>query len=137
MNYRKKPADTVVRQLNEIANIYGHKFIQFTDNIVTHTFLQEKLPICKNICGQIYFMKMKAKLKMEDFISLKSAGVSNIQPGIERLNDEALKLMCKGTSPLVNVRTLRYAVEFGICVHWNILLGFAENRQLPYIRSAS
>jgi ribosomal peptide maturation radical SAM protein 1 len=124
MSFRKKSIFEIVTDLREIKNIYGGTFIQFTDNILHFSFIKELLPHLASIEGQQYFFEVKSNLKEEDFLEFYRAGVTEIQPGIERLNDEALKIMRKGTSALQNVHAIRLAAEYGIRVSWNIIFGF-------------
>ena len=63
--------------------------------------------------------------------ALSRAGIKKIQPGIESLDTNVLKLMRKGCTMLQNVQTLKLAAENGLFVEWNLLHGFpgetAEN----------
>jgi hypothetical protein len=65
-------------------------------------------------------------------MGLKAAGVSRIQPGIEALSDELLKLMKKGTTGRQNVALLRYARSVGLDVAWNMLCGFPDEQEEWY-----
>ena len=49
-----------------------------------------------------------------------------LQPGIETLSTEILKLMRKHTSYLTNVRFLKLARLYDIEVLWNMLIGFPD-----------
>jgi len=61
---------------------------------------------------------------------LDAAGITNVQPGIESLNTQVLKLMRKGVTAIQNVQTLRLCQEKKMRVSWAILYGFpGETRQ--------
>lgn len=124
MKFRSKSIENIISDLKKIKNIYGEVFVQFTDNIMHFDFVKLLLPKLEEIEGQQYFFEVKSNLKENDFIHFYRAGVSEIQPGIERLNDRALLLMKKGVSAIQNIHILRLAAEYGIRVGWNILYGF-------------
>jgi ribosomal peptide maturation radical SAM protein 1 len=46
-----------------------------------------------------------------------------IQPGIESLDDNVLRLIGKGNSTLINLQLLKWCSEFGINAAWNMLSG--------------
>ena len=55
---------------------------------------------------------------------LHLAGVHRIQPGIESLSNNVLKLMRKGTTGIRNIQLLKWCKQYKIAVDWNILYGF-------------
>jgi len=69
------------------------------------------------------FYEIKANLKRDQVRLLADAGARWIQPGIESLDDNALRLIGKGNSALMNLQLLKWSREFGVDVSWNILCG--------------
>jgi hypothetical protein len=63
---------------------------------------------------------------------MKDAGIEAIQPGIESLSNEVLRLMRKGTTALQNIQLLKWCKEIGIVPHWNLLYGFPGERPADY-----
>jgi ribosomal peptide maturation radical SAM protein 1 len=124
MLFRRKSVGDIVADLERIRDQFGPVFVQFTDNILHPSFIKELMPRLQRIEGQKYFFEVKANLRESDFCLLAQAGVSEIQPGIERLNDNALLLMRKGTTAIQNAYIIRVATEYGIHVAWNIIWGF-------------
>ena len=59
-----------------------------------------------------------------------------MQPGIESLIDDVLKLMRKGVSALHNVQLLKWCKEIGVKPHWNVLWGFPGEPAAEYERLA-
>ena len=53
------------------------------------------------------FYEVKSNLRKEDVRQLREAGVVAIQPGIESLSDEVLRIMRKGVSALQNIQLLK------------------------------
>jgi Radical SAM superfamily len=69
------------------------------------------------------FYETKANLKRKQVRLLADAGVRWIQPGIESLDDNVLRLIGKGNSTLINLQLLKWCSEFGINAAWNMLSG--------------
>jgi len=47
-----------------------------------------------------------------------------VQPGVESLSDDVLRLMRKGTTALQNIQLLKWCAEYGVVPEWNFLYGF-------------
>jgi hypothetical protein len=62
--------------------------------------------------------------------------VRSIQPGIESLSDQVLKLMKKGVSGLQNIQLLKWCKQFGVEPQWNLLFGFPGESPAEYHRMA-
>ena len=67
------------------------------------------------------FFETKANLKREHLEVIANAGIRRLQPGIETMHDEILRLIDKGTTALQNVQLLKWARELGIFITWNFL----------------
>lgn len=81
--------------------------------------------------------EVKANLSRDHMRLLSEAGVRWIQPGLESLSDELLKLLNKGTSTLMNIQLLKWAREFGVYVTWNILQGIPGDSDQDYAGMAA
>jgi hypothetical protein len=66
---------------------------------------------------------VKANLTLEQLRILWDGGVRQIQPGIESLSSDILRLLRKGASKLHNIRLLKWARWLGIKVSWYLLHG--------------
>jgi ribosomal peptide maturation radical SAM protein 1 len=67
---------------------------------------------------------------------LRAAGVTGIQPGIESLSDQVLRLMRKGVRGLQNVQLLKWCLELGVQPERNFLWGFPGEAPEEYQRMA-
>ena len=124
MAYRSKSAPRVLYELNELSQRYGIRSVQFVDNILDMSFFKTVLPqLAEAEPKYALFYETKANLKHEQVKMLADAGVRWIQPGIESLDDNVLRLIGKGNSTLMNVQLLKWAMEYGIHVSWNMLSG--------------
>jgi ribosomal peptide maturation radical SAM protein 1 len=124
MAYRSKSAPRVLDELQELSQRYGIRSVQFVDNILDMSFFKTVLPqLTETEPKYALFYETKANLKHEQVKMLAAAGVGWIQPGIESLDDNVLRLIGKGNSTLMNLQLLKWAMEYGIHVSWNMLSG--------------
>jgi magnesium-protoporphyrin IX monomethyl ester (oxidative) cyclase len=124
MQYRKKSPERVLDDLSELKRLYGIGTIQFVDNILDMSYFKTVLPkLAAAEEKYSLFYETKANLRRDQVELLAQAGVHWIQPGIESLDDRALKLLDKGNSTLINLQLLKWCREFGIDVSWNLLSG--------------
>lgn len=125
--FRRKSTDRVMDEITALSDKYLlHRFFT-SDNIMDMNHFKELLPRLSNTQTRpvmnTFFFETKANLNEQQVAALKRAGITWIQPGIESLNDNSLKLMNKGNFAAGNVALLKYAMEKGIKVSWNYLLG--------------
>ncbi|MFE9402676.1 RiPP maturation radical SAM C-methyltransferase [Streptomyces sp. NPDC006530] len=103
------------------------------DNILDMAYLDSLLPQLTEAGVDLRMMyEIKANLRYEQLQVLAKAGVVCVQPGVESLNANVLKLMDKGVTGCQNVRMLRDAESLGLTVIWNYLYGFPGERDEDY-----
>lgn len=133
MGYRQKSPEQVLAEMTELAAATGVRRFGMTDNIMPVTYYNTLLPaLAKAGLDLDIFYEQKANISLDKVLALKAAGVNGIQPGIESLQDDLLRLMKKGTSTKQNVALLRYARSTGMAAKWNILTGFPGGREEWY-----
>lgn len=136
MSYRSKSQRRAYDELNHIASQYGRHVVT-TDAILDLRYFDEFLPrLAAEGPDVSMFWQMKANLRPEQLALLSRAGIKRIQPGIEALDTELLRLMKKGCTMLQNVQTLKIAAESGLSVAWNLLYGFPGENPAAYERAA-
>lgn len=124
MAYRSKSPDRVLTEFSDLSQRYGTRRFLVVDNILDLRYLKSVLPkLAEEKEPLKLFFETKVNLQYEQMVTLASAGVRMIQPGIESMHDEVLKLMDKGTTAILNVQFLKWARELGIFVGWNFLWG--------------
>jgi ribosomal peptide maturation radical SAM protein 1 len=133
MKYRTKSPRRVLREI--IVQSKRCETLNFgaVDNILdTHSF-SNLLPqiAAKNLDLQ-FFYEVKSNLTEEQVKLLQDARVKYIQPGIESLNTQVLKLMRKGVTAMQNIQLLKWCGERGLDVTWNILYGFPGETRHHY-----
>src|SRR5205807_2162392 len=75
----------------------------------------------------------KANLRRDHMQSFFDAGVRSIQPGIESLHDEILRLLAKGNKAWMNVQLLKWAAELAMDISWVFLVDVPGQRDAWYI----
>jgi len=124
MRFRSKSAARVLQELGTLRELYGVRWLNAVDNIMDLTYLKTVLPTLATMAEPPHlFYEVKANLKKDQLKLLSAAGVHSIQPGIESLHDDVLKLLKKGNSWSINVQLLKWAQELGVHVLWNFLSG--------------
>lgn len=122
MKQRDRPTQAVAEEIKVQVSRYKPTLFICTDNIISQRHLRELPPALSDI-GTPVFFEVGAAMSRRRLQALADAGTKQIQVGIESLSTEALKLMNKGTSTVLNVCFLRRAREFGIDAYWNFIYG--------------
>ncbi|MGH9773546.1 MAG: RiPP maturation radical SAM C-methyltransferase [Candidatus Acidiferrales bacterium] len=136
MAYRSKSPARVLEEISVFARKYGTKFVS-VDNILNLKYLDSVFPevISRGLNCTFYF-ETKVNLKKRQLKLLSEAGVNAIQPGIESLSTPILKSMKKGCTMLQNLQFLKWAKQYGIKTHWNLLYGFPGEDPTEYKKMA-
>jgi ribosomal peptide maturation radical SAM protein 1 len=125
MEYRSKSPGRLVDELVHLAERYDVTWFGAADNILDH---RSQAELCQAIEARIpnakIFFDVKSNLTRKQLVAMKRAGIDEVQPGIESLSTDVLKLMQKGITGIRNVHVLRMFAEVGIWPMWNYLYGF-------------
>lgn len=133
MRYRSKSAARAMHELQWLCDTYATKAIGVTDNILDMKYFADFIPeLSRRNLGLDLFYETKANLTKEQLRQLKSAGITQLQPGIESLSTSVLKLMDKGIRGLQNVQLLKWCKQLGIAPAWNFLWGFPGESEEEY-----
>lgn len=125
-NYREKTTDRLADEIRTLAERYPQTQIcVFTDSILSHTQMKE-LPAALKARGVKlkFFSEIKSNITEEDVRSLAEAGFVQLQPGIESLQDDILKIMNKGCRAIRQIETLKSCRTYNMQLAWNLLCGF-------------
>ncbi|MES2045404.1 MAG: RiPP maturation radical SAM C-methyltransferase [Pseudomonadota bacterium] len=124
MTFREKPVGTVVDELDALEH-WGVDQVFMTDNIMPMRYLRELWPALAARGPRMkMFYEVKANLTEEQLDTMALGGIVAIQPGIESLSSDVLKLMRKGVSAHQNIALLRHCRGIGMRVHWGMIYGF-------------
>jgi ribosomal peptide maturation radical SAM protein 1 len=124
MAFREKPAARMVEELAALGQ-WRVDAVMMTDNIMPRGYLDTLLPTLAESGAPLgLFYEVKANLTAAHVDTMVRGGIVAIQPGIESLSSDVLRLMRKGVSAHQNIALLRHCSAVGMQVHWNILYGF-------------
>jgi ribosomal peptide maturation radical SAM protein 1 len=120
----RQPADALREVVETLKKHPGVK-ISFVDNIMDYRYYDLFLPRLAELGTDLdLFYEIKSNVTKPQVKALKDAGVKHVQPGIESLSDSVLRIMKKGVRAIHNVQLLKWCMEYGVEVDWNVLWGF-------------
>ncbi len=138
MEFRAWDGDRVLDELERLHAKYGVGRFYSMDLIMPREYLHSMLPeISRRGHDWMFFYEMKANMRFGELRTLADAGVRWVQPGIESLDGDLLRLMRKGVSAAQNILLLKWCRELGIYCGWNLLYGLPGETQAPYDRMAA
>ncbi|HUH95912.1 MAG TPA: RiPP maturation radical SAM C-methyltransferase [Anaerolineales bacterium] len=137
MQYRSKSPQRVLDEIRYLHQNYGIKNIQVVDNIMDMRYFRDMLPRLAELNLPVdLFYETKANLRKDQVLAFREAGVSMIQPGVESLSSNVLRLMRKGVSMMQNIQLLRWCAEYMVTPIWNVLAGFPGEDPQDYQQQA-
>ena len=125
MAYRSKSAERALDELIYLTGRHPGCSVNAVDNILDMKYFKT---LMKLLAEGDYdfglFYEVKSNLKKDQLKLMRQAGVKTIQPGIESLSDNMLKLMRKGVTALQNIQLLKWCAELNLRVVYNLIWGF-------------
>jgi len=133
--YRRKNAERVLEEFEHLMRRYRCRKFKIIDNILDPSMFNSVFPeLIRRRMNLRLFGETKSNLRSEQIRLLKAAGFEGIQPGVESLSDDTLRLMKKGVTGLQNIHLLRCCRELGLHAGWNWLWGFPQEKPIEYER---
>jgi ribosomal peptide maturation radical SAM protein 1 len=136
MAYRSKPQAAIVNELQLLSNKHNVTKFEMVDNIIPLEYFNTVVPELAEKHAYTFFYETKSNLKKEHLELLSNAGIKFIQPGIESLHDDFLKLVKKGVTAVQNVALLKWSRTFGVRVFWNLLSDAPNDKEQWYVEMA-
>lgn len=131
LEYRKKDTKRLVQELEYLSNRYHIKDFMFTDCILDMGHIRE-LPEWLEGKGYQFFAETKSNLTLEQLDGMRRAGFVALQPGIESLQDDLLRLMNKGNRAIRHIELLKNARTVGVTLAWSIIQRFPTEKDAWY-----
>ena len=122
MTYRAKSADHALAELEALSAKHGLRKFMTVDNILDNKYFARMLPVLEMTGAKTFFYAIKSNLRRARVEALAKSGIRWVQPGIEALHDETLKLLNKGASAAINIQLLKWTRLYGVWVIWNYLV---------------
>jgi ribosomal peptide maturation radical SAM protein 1 len=125
MAYRSKSAERALDELIYLASRHPGCSLNAVDNILDMKYFKTLMKLlAEGDYNFGLFYEVKSNLKKDQLRLLREAGVKTIQPGIESLSDNILKIMKKGVTALQNIQLLKWCAELKMRVVYNLIWGF-------------
>jgi ribosomal peptide maturation radical SAM protein 1 len=133
--YRAKTAENVVAMLDTMCANYGIRRFRFSDYILPRQYFKTLFLLLARSRPPKYDLhwETKSNNRLTDIQLMCSAGIRDVQPGIESFSSNILKKMGKGVSAIQNLYTIKMLMQHGIKVHYNILYGFPDDEARDYL----
>lgn len=131
--YRSKSADRVLEEIGAHRDRHGITNFEVVDNILDMRYFKTLLPrLAEDEEEWRFFYEVKANLSRPQLELMAESGIRWVQPGIESLHSEVLRLMDKGVAGWQNIQLLRWSAELGIRISWSVLWGFPGEKDDYY-----
>ncbi|MDP6952891.1 MAG: RiPP maturation radical SAM C-methyltransferase, partial [Alphaproteobacteria bacterium] len=138
MGFRAKSPERVIKEVRLLREAWNVPRFCASDSIMDMRHIDSifaRWPEELSKTGFLY--EIKSNLTVEQLRTIAAAGVMSVQPGIESLDDDLLRLMSKGVRALQNILLLRTAREIGMRVYWTMLAGFPQETPEHYAKMAA
>ncbi|HZU33855.1 MAG TPA: RiPP maturation radical SAM C-methyltransferase, partial [Candidatus Angelobacter sp.] len=125
MEFRAKDADKVIEQLSELSRRYGQFQFNAIDNIMAPEYTEKlfgKLAAA-NSDIKIHY-EIRPNFSRLQLGRLRRGGLFSVQPGVESLSTNILKIMRKLSTGMRNVELIKWCTYYGINNLYNILCRF-------------
>lgn len=137
MSFRSKSPERAMSEMRFLSEHYDVKKMSCVDNILDLRYIPTLFPqLAESGLNLELFYEIKSNMNYEQISALSKGGVRAVQPGIESLSNDVLRLMKKGCTGLQNIQLLRWCLEHDIFVAWNMLAGFPTEDPAEYERMA-
>jgi ribosomal peptide maturation radical SAM protein 1 len=125
--YRSREAQGAVNVLTELYDRYQPDLLYCTDAIVPASYhataWQELAEARQQGRDWRIFYETKSNMKRKEIARMAAAGITRVQPGIESLSTNSLKLMNKGANALQQISYLKWAHAYGVTVNYGLISG--------------
>jgi len=123
--FREKTVDRVISEIVTLSARYRIANFTASDWIISRKSRAEIFRRLSELDLDIEcFYETRADLSKEEIALMRRAGIRRVQPGIEALSTQLLRLMRKGTTRIRHIQFLRWCREYDIRLHYNLLCGF-------------
>jgi ribosomal peptide maturation radical SAM protein 1 len=125
MEFRAKDADRVIEQLALLSRRYGQLQFNAIDNIMAPEYAEKlfgKLAAANSDIKVHY--EIRPNFSRSQLARLRRGGLFSVQPGVESLSTNILRIMRKLSTGMRNVELIKWCTYYGINNLYNILCRF-------------
>ncbi|MBR4382779.1 MAG: RiPP maturation radical SAM C-methyltransferase, partial [Selenomonadaceae bacterium] len=129
--YREKSVDRLADEIKLLSETYPDaEFCLFADSILSQRQTKELPAALKARKVKLkFFTEIKSNLGENEISALAEVGFFHLQPGIESLQDDMLRIMNKGCRAIKQIETLKFYRTYNMIISWNLLVGFPGERE--------
>lgn len=119
--YRKRSIDNIMKDIETYNREYGSSYINFHDEAISPIEIEK---ISEELLRRNIEIKWSCDARLDKGLTekrlerAKMAGLSVLYFGLESINSNVIKNMCKGTDPAILKEILTYSTKLGV---WNHL----------------
>jgi len=137
IRYRIKPMEQVAHELRTLSQRHGVLDFIMVDPCAQSKFMVKLMSDMKKQGLDFRaWCQTRVKFKKEQMRILGRSGVDTLFVGIESLSTPVLGLMRKGHTALEAVQVLKWGLEYGIVITWNMIYGFPGEKAQHYEQMA-
>jgi len=132
--YREKHISHIVQEIRTLSERYRMMEFQLIGNTLPKTEYKTLFEKLKNLGRDFsFFVEARAgQLTSEDYASMKEAGFTMIQTGIESFSKNYLRKMNKGVRVIDNIAALKFCKENGIKNNYNLLVRYPNEEPVDF-----
>jgi len=133
MEFRAKDADRVIEQLDMLSRRYGQFQFNAIDNIMAPEYAEKlfgKLAAANSDLKVHY--EIRPNFSRKQLARLRRGGLFSVQPGVESLSTNILRIMRKLSTGMRNVELIKWCTYYGINNLYNILCRFPGETAQDY-----
>jgi len=125
MEFRAKSPDNVIDELESLSRRYGEFHFNAIDNIIAPEYIEDLFGRLARANTDIRLhYEIRPSLTHKQLRDMRRGGLFSVQPGVESLSTNLLKLMRKHTTGMRNLELVKWCTYYGINNLYNILMGF-------------
>jgi ribosomal peptide maturation radical SAM protein 1 len=133
-NYREKHTGRIIQEIRTLSERYRIMDFQLIGNTLPKTEYKTLFEKLKNLGRDFsFFVEARAgQLTSDDYTSMKEAGFTMIQTGIESFSKNYLKKMNKGVRVIDNIAALKFCKENQIKNNYNLLIRYPNEESIDF-----
>ena len=125
MEFRAKDADNVINQLEALTRRYGIFHFNAIDNILAPEYASKLFGRLAEANTDIRLhYEVRPSIARAQLKEMRRGGLFSIQPGVESLSTNILKIMRKHTTGMRNLELIKWCTYYDIHNFYNILVRF-------------
>jgi len=125
MEFRAKDPERVIEQLEALSRRYGQFYFNAIDNIMAPEYVEKLFGKLRHANSDLCIhYEIRPNFSRAQLGRLRRAGLFSVQPGIESLSTNILKIMRKHSTGMRNVELIKWCTYYGINSLYNILCRF-------------